>query len=147
MTKKNKLNTYTSKDKLKMGLYKVVFKSEFDETKDGGNLVLNIKITRDLQYLLRSFIVENTSVEENVFGGKFIRYKYNHNIFSGIDSSIARTILSKNLIDNGEMKLKFEEIENMERIITYLKAGFKYAIRLVLCGNQETEVIYETNGL
>ena len=136
-TKKQKKQT--EKDKLKMGSYKAVFKSEFN----GDKINLNLTITRDLQYLLRSFIIEDETTNVTVFNNTILRYKYKSKVFSNLGSQTREMLFPKDLIDNGEINLKLSEIEILERMIENFKLGFKYIIKTILTGNQESEVSFK----
>lgn len=142
-TKKQIKENESNKEKLKMGLFRAVFNSDFDGVKT-DKIILNVKITRDLQYLLRSFILENEKVKTMIYDNKILRYKYNSGIFLTLNRTTREILFLKDLLDNGEVDIKIVDIETMERAISAFKLGFKYVIRTVLLGNQKSEVLYKT---
>ncbi len=139
---KKKENT---KEKLKIGLYKVVFKKDFD-IDDADYIGLTISLSRDLQALINNLCLDNTTKGKYNNGEKeisFKRYKTKNWLYTSLNDTARDIIFSKDLMDSGEYKLEMFNISYLENVIDALKRAFKRLIEAVLSANaQELNVKY-----
>lgn len=137
-TKKETLD----KEKLKLGLYKVTFKSELDTGKR-ERIELTVNITRDLKYLLHNFIASKEMISEVILGTKYKRYKYKAKLLGSLNGWGGNIIFAKELVEKEQITLMVESIETLEELIKVFKRGFKYLIETLLMGTQRTEITYK----
>jgi hypothetical protein len=135
-----------NKEKLIIGDYRVIFKTEFNETVK-QDVTLKIKLSKDLQKLIQSLSV-NETVESIYSSGrghevKYKRYKFKTDLFMTIDYislQFKEIIFNKTLVDTGEIEIDFKTIASIEYFIDSLKTVLQTIILNILKSNKTKEI-------
>ena len=141
--------TNEANEKTIMG-YKIKFKTSYDEADANGEyIVLNIKISDELKEMLKGStlraivdVILHRS-EDSADNVTIKRYKIKSLINNQLSSTSRDIIFSKELVDSGEISLKFKSVNLVINIIDGLKSGFRKLIETIVgCLNISQEVTF-----
>ena len=142
-------NETIEKEKVIMG-YKIKFKTSYDEADaEGRYIILNIQISDELKDMLKKATINkitNVSISRDdntpdTIGIK--RYKIKTLINNQLGSNTRDIMFAKDLIDDGEISLKFRSVNMVIHIIDNLKSSFRTLIETIVgCLNISQEVTF-----
>lgn len=115
-----------------IGTYKVNFKTRFD-LKTDDFIYLDINISEDLKELLKSVcIMDEEVVPIQRHGLSIDRYKVKSWLFNSLYSSEKDFLFTKDLLENAEVSLKFQNTDMILTMVRGIKEGVKEVINNIL---------------
>jgi len=120
--------------------FKSWFKKEL--SKDGESVKLIIKISDDLQALLKKCVIS----EDAYFvcsEKKYKRYKIKSVVFAGLYSSYKEALFIKELIDDKKTSIKLNNMDNCNSAISGLKDDIASIIKNLITAEVEQQITFK----
>ena len=134
--------------------YKLKFTTSYDESDANGEFViLNISISDELKALIKGSTINAISEvtisrgPDDTHAPKIKRYKIKSVINNQLSSGSRDIIFAKELVDSGNISLKYKSVDLVIHTIDSLKSNFRTLIETIVgCLNISQEVTFNVTG-